>query len=189
MTKNDDRTSGDDVRPLPRIARPAATEYAEYYRRYIEQVPGDDVVQHLRAQGEATHALLVGIGEQGSAFRYAPGKWSIKQVVGHMIDGERLFSYRALAFARGDRGALPSMEQEEWMAAAGFDARPFASLVEEFRRVRLATLALFTSLTPEACARTGIASDNRFTVRSLVWIVAGHEMHHLGVLRERYGIG
>jgi uncharacterized damage-inducible protein DinB len=170
------------------IERPAATEYAEYYGLYIDRVPPGDVVAHLAAQGEATHALLARIDEPRSAFRYAPGKWSIKQLLGHVNDGERLFGYRALAFARKDPGALPSMEQDDWMAAADFDQRSFASLREEFRRVRQATLALFASFTPEVALRTGVASGNRFTVRSLMWIVAGHELHHLAVLRERYGV-
>jgi hypothetical protein len=171
------------------IHRPSPTEHAEYYAGYINQVPGDDALRHLVAQAPRTHELLVGVGEKASTHRYAPGKWSIKQVVGHLIDGERLFVYRALAFARKDQGALPSMEQDEWMAAADFDARSFASLVEEFRCVRAATIPFCASLTPDVLARQGVASDNRFTVRSLVWIVAGHEMHHLRVLRERYGVG
>ncbi len=170
------------------IARPAPTEHAEYYYNYVGQVPGDDALSHLVAQAAVTHDLLVGVGEERSAYRYASGKWSIKQVVGHMIDGERLFSYRALAFARRDQGALPSMEQDEWMAAADFDERSFASVVEEFRCVRAATIPFFTSLSKDALTRTGVASGNRFTVRSLVWIVAGHEMHHLRILRDRYGV-
>jgi len=172
------------MNPFP---RPAATEHADYYSRYIARVPDGDLLAHLARQGEQTHALLVGIGERQSAFRYAPDKWSIKQLVGHLSDGERLFGYRALSFARQDPGALPSMEQDDWMAAADFDHRPFASLIEELRRVRQSTLALFESFTPEVTLRTGIASGNRFTVRSLMWIVAGHELHHLAVLRERYG--
>lgn len=171
------------------IARPAPTEHADYYSGYVSQVPGDDAMRHLVTQATVTHDLLVGVGEKLSTHRYAPGKWSVKQVVGHMIDGERLFSYRALAFARKDQNTLPSMEQDEWMAAANFDERSFASLVEEFRCVRAATIPFFGSLTPEALVRTGVASGNRFTVRSLAWIVAGHEMHHLRILRERYGVG
>ena len=122
------------------IARPAPTEHAEYYGGYISQVPGEDAMRQLVTQATLTHDVLVGVGEKLSSHCYAPGKWSIKQVIGHMIDGERLFSYRALAFARKDQGALPSMEQDEWMAAANFDERSFASLVEEFRCVRAATI-------------------------------------------------
>jgi hypothetical protein len=170
------------------IPRPTAAEHADYYARYVSQVPGDDALAHLAARAEPLHALLVSIGEKQSQYRYAPDKWSIKQLVGHIADGERVFAYRALAFARGDQGALPSMAQDEWMAGADFDARSFASLVEELRCVRQATLALFGSFTPAVLARNGTASGNQFTVRSLVWIVAGHEMHHVNVLRERYGI-
>ena len=173
---------------MTRMPHPATAEYADYYHRYVSLVPEGDVVEHLVRQGDATHALLVGIGEERARFRYAPGKWSIKQLVGHISDGERLFGYRALAFARNDPGALPSMEQDDWMAAADFDARGFASLVEDYRRVRAATVSLFQGFTPEVGLRTGIASGNRFTVRALMWIVAGHELHHLAVLRERYAV-
>jgi|SRR5690606_8307288 len=171
------------------LLRPAPGEHAAFYRPYVDQVPDGDVLRWLAERGAATHRLLGAVDDARVAFRYAPGKWSVKQVVGHMIDAERTFAYRALAFARGERAALPSMDQEEWMAAAGFDARPFADLVEELRAVRAASLCLFRSFTPEVAARTGIASGCSFTVRSLVWIVAGHEAHHLRVLAERYGIG
>ena len=150
---------------MTQISRPEATEYAEYYARYVDRVPPGDLLTHLAVQGEATHALLLGIDESRSTFRYAPGKWSIKQLVGHVTDGERVFGYRALSFARKDPGALPGMEQDDWMAAAVFVQRPFAGLVEELHRARQATLAMFAGFTPEMALRTGVASGNRFTVR------------------------
>jgi uncharacterized damage-inducible protein DinB len=173
---------------MPILARPGPVEHADYYSRYVAAVPEGDVIAHLAAQVERTQALLRSVGEARAAHRYAPSKWSIKQVVGHMADTERVFTFRALAFARRDPSPLPSMEQEAWMAGADFDARPLRQLAEEFHAVRQATLALFSSFTPDVLARTGTASGNRFTVNSLVFIVAGHELHHLAVLAERYGV-
>ncbi len=167
-------------------ARPESSEYAPYYERYISLVPDEDLVQTLERQGAGTLALLRGLPEERGAHRYAPGKWSVKQLVGHVSDGERIFSYRALAFARGDPQALPGMEQEEWMAGADFDARTLSDLLDEFEAVRAATLHLLRHLSPEAWARRGVASDNEVTVRALAYIIAGHEAHHVRVLRERY---
>ena len=170
------------------IARPTPSEHAEYYGLYVSQVKGDDVLRHIADEIESMHRSLVAVGEEDAGHRYAQGKWSIKQVVGHLLDAERVFSYRALAFARGDAGELPSMDQNEWMAAADFDASRFTDLIEELRHLRLATLSLFKSFSPAACARTGVASGNTFTVRSLVWITAGHATHHMNILRQRYDV-
>ncbi len=167
-------------------ARPEAHEYASYYEKYVSLVPDTDLVETLERQGAETLVLLRGLSEEQGAHRYEPGKWSIKQLVGHISDGERIFSYRALAFARGDSQALPGMEQDEWMAGVDFDARTLADLAEEFEAVRSATIQLLRHLSPEAWARRGIASDNEVTVRALAYIIAGHEAHHLRVLRERY---
>ena len=170
----------------PAPARPAPDEYAAYYERYISLVPEGDVVETLERQGAETLALLRGLSEEQGAHRYEPGKWSVKQLVGHVSDGERIFSYRALAFARGDSQALPGMEQDEWMAGVDFDARTLSSLIDEFESVRAATLHLLRHLSPEAWARRGTASDNEVTARALAYIIAGHEAHHVRVLRERY---
>lgn len=166
--------------------RPESNEYAPYYERYISLVPGADLVETLERQGAETLALLRGLSEEQGAHRYEPGKWSIKQLVGHINDGERLFSYRALSIGRGDRASLPGMEQDEWMAGVDFDARTLSSLVDEFEAVRAATLLLFRYLSPEAWARRGTASDSEVTVRALAYIIAGHEAHHVRILRERY---
>ncbi len=170
------------------IPRPAPHEHAEYYRRYIDAVPDGEVVDHLRRQAIATRTLLDGIDERRAAFRYAPDKWSIKQVVGHVIDGERLFAHRALAIARRDPADQPSMDQEIWMAGADFDHRTLVSLRDELQAVRAATIALCATFDREVGDRRGRASGNLFSVRSLVWTLAGHELHHLGLLRERYGV-
>ena len=166
--------------------RPEAHEYASYYERYVSLVPDADLVETLERQGAETLALLRGLDEGRGAHRYEPGKWSVKQLVGHISDGERIFSYRALAFARGDSQALPGMEQEEWMAGVDFDARTLSDLADEFEAVRAATLLLLRHLSPEAWARRGTASDNEVTVRALAYIIAGHEAHHVRILRERY---
>lgn len=166
--------------------RPEANEYATYYERYISLVPEADLVETLERQGAETLALLRGLSEEKGAHRYEPGKWSIKQLVGHVSDGERIFSYRALAFARGDGQSLPGMEQDEWMAGADFDARTLSELIDEFEIVRAATLHLLRHLSPEAWMRRGTASDSEITVRALAYIIAGHETHHVQVLRERY---
>jgi hypothetical protein len=170
------------------IPRPAPTEHADYYARYVACVPEGDVLAHLREQGERTRTLLQGVSETRAAHRYAPRKWSIKQVVGHMLDTERLFGFRALAFARRDPSPLPSMDQDLWVEGADFDARSLASIAIEFRAVRAATAAMFAGFAPDALLRSGIASGNAFTVRSLAYIVAGHEMYHLQILAERYGV-
>lgn len=167
-------------------ARPEANEYAPYYERYISLVPDADLIETLERQGAETLALLRGLSEEQGAHRYEPGKWSVKQLVGHVNDGERLFSYRALSIARGDRAALPGMEQDEWMAGVDFDARTLSDLADEFEAVRSATLHLLRHLSPEAWARRGIASDNEVTARALAYVIAGHEAHHIRVLRERY---
>jgi uncharacterized damage-inducible protein DinB len=167
-------------------SRPGADEYAPYYERYVSLVPDADLVETLERQGAETVALLRGLSEEQGAHRYEPGKWSVKQLVGHVCDGERIFSYRALAFARGDLQALPGMEQDEWMAGVDFDARTLSSLVDEFEAVRSATLHLLRHLSPEAWARRGTASGNEVTARALAYIIAGHEAHHVRVLRERY---
>src|ERR1044071_1498417 len=170
----------------PALLRPEASEYAPYYERYISLVPDADLVETLERQGAETLALLRGLSEEKGAHRYEPGKWSVKQLVGHVNDGERIFSYRALAFARGDGQALPGMEQDEWMAGVDFAARTLSDLIDEFESVRAATLHLLRHLSPEAWARRGIASDNEVTVRALAYIIAGHVAHHVRVLRERY---
>jgi len=170
----------------PASTRPESNEYASYYEKYVSLVPDADLVETLERQGAETLALLRGLSEEQGAHRYEPGKWSVKQLVGHVSDGERIFSYRALAFARGDGQALPGMEQEEWMAGVDFDARTLSDLADEFAAVRAATLHLLRNLSPEAWSRRGTASDNEITVRALAYIIAGHEAHHVRILRERY---
>jgi uncharacterized damage-inducible protein DinB len=166
--------------------RPESTEYGAYYGRYIERVPEGDLIATLEAQRAETGALLAGIGEERSLHRYEPGKWSIREVVGHVADAERIFAYRALRIARGDETPLPGFEQNDYVRRAGFDRRTLRDLAAELDAVRHATLHLARSLDDEALSRRGTASDLPISARALFWIIAGHERHHLGILRERY---
>jgi len=168
------------------IGRPESTEVAPYYLTYINQVTGDDVLATLESQLPDSLAFFSTISEEKSLHRYAPDKWSIRQVLNHIGDTERAFTFRALWFARGFDTPLPSFDQNIAVAGAEADKRSWASHIEDLRRVRLATLSLFANLPPEAWLRRGIASDNPFTVRALAYIAAGHVTHHVRILRERY---
>ncbi len=170
----------------PGLKRPGADEHAPYYGLYVRQVPEGGVLEILAEEVGRTVALLTPLDEAQAAFRYASGKWSVKEVVGHLIDVERVFAQRALHFARRDRAPLPSMEQDDWVEAGRFNRRTLASLLDEFTTVRQATLAMFHGFDPEAWPRRGIASDVGFTVRSLPHIIAGHEIHHRNVLATKY---
>jgi len=161
-------------------------EVSDYYRGYTDLVPGGDVVAQLRKQHEESQALLATISEERAEHRYEPGKWSVKEVVGHLTDTEWAFSYRAMRFARGDATELPGIDQDVLVAGADFAGRSLASLAEEWRELRAANTTLFESLGAAALDRRGVASGNEFTVRGLMYVIAGHELHHRRVLRERY---
>lgn len=168
------------------IPYPDATEYAPYFARYIERVPEGDILDILERQSVETAALLAGVSEDEASFRYAPDKWSIRQVVGHMTDTERVMLYRALSFARGEQAMLPGFDENAYVAGARFDERTLHGLADEFRLVRAATIPFFAALTPEELRRVGTANNRTYTVRALAWIIAGHEVHHMSLLRERY---
>ncbi len=168
------------------IGRPEPSEAAPYYFTYIDQVEGADAGAALESQLEQAAGLLAGISEEQSLHRYAPEKWSIRQVLSHVSDTERSFAFRALWFARGFDSPLPSYDQNIAAAGAEADRVSWAAHREEFQRVRLASISLVANLPPEAWMRSGIASDKRFTVRALAFLMAGHCAHHLRILRERY---
>jgi uncharacterized damage-inducible protein DinB len=168
------------------IGRPGPSEAAPYYFTYIDRVIGEDVIGVLASQLEETLGFCADISEGRSLHRYAEDKWSIRQVLNHVTDSERVFAFRALWFARGFETALPSYDQNTAVPAAEADRISWAAHVEEFRRVRLASLALFQNMPSTAWVRTGIASDNPFTVRALAYVIAGHLIHHVALLRERY---
>jgi hypothetical protein len=165
---------------------PERNEAAPYYFKYIDQVQSDDVLGVLEAQLEETLAFLLGITEEGSLHRYAPDKWSIREVLNHVSDTERVFLFRAFWFARGFDSPLPSFDEKVSAGAARADELSWARHVEELRAARLATLTFFRNLPAEAWMRSGTASDNLFTVRAIAYIVAGHAAHHVAILRERY---
>ena len=169
-----------------RSTRPAADEFAPYYGTYITKVPDGDVVQTLNGQIAHTLGYLRAIPESKGGHRYAAGKWSVREVVGHLSDAERIFAYRALRFARGDSTPLASFDENAYVANARLDDRPLASLIDEYEAVRAATIAMFDGLFPEEWIRAGEASGKRMSVRALAWVIAGHELHHLDVLRTRY---
>lgn len=168
------------------LGRPQEGEAAPYYSKYTDQVPGDDPTAVIEAQLDETLAFLGGIGEEASLHRYAPGKWSMRQLLSHVNDTERAFAFRALWFARAFDSPLPSFDQDIAAAGALADSIAWVAHVEEFRGVRMSTISLFRNLPPEAWMRSGIASGNSFTVRALAFIIAGHVTHHVKILRERY---
>ena len=171
---------------MPCYHRPSPDEYAPYYHKYVSLVPAGDVLVTLAGQGTEAADLWAGLDEARAGRRYAPGKWSVKEVVGHLLDTERVFALRALWFARGGAGPLPSMEQDDWVAAGRFDARRLDDLAGEHAVLRRATLLQFGSLDESALERRGVASGHEITVRAFPWLIAGHERHHLAIIRERY---
>lgn len=166
--------------------RPQPSEYADYYGNYIAKVPGTDVLSVLESQRLQMVQLFAGRSERDGSFRYAPEKWTVKEVLGHINDTERIFTYRALRFARGDRTELPGFEQDDYVRSAGFGARRLADLAEEFGAVRSGSIALFRSFGEEVWDRRGVANEKEVTVRALAFITAGHQMHHRIILEERY---
>jgi uncharacterized damage-inducible protein DinB len=171
----------------PRFDRPDESEYAPFYAGYIALVPpGAELLELLEQQGAETAELLARLPDSRGDFAYAPGKWTLKEVLGHIADAERVFAYRALRFARGDTTPLASFNEQAWTPNSGAASRSVADLAGELRAVRAATLALLRHLPAEAPTRRGTASGKEVSVRALAWIIAGHERHHLGILRERY---
>jgi len=166
--------------------RPAANEFAAYYSTYVDRITSDDILGALQAQLDTTLSVLTGISEDKSLHRYAADKWSIRQLLNHVTDTERVFVYRALWFARGFDTALPGFDQNVAVPTAAAEQFSWASHVEDFRAVRAATLTFFRNLPEEVWGRSGVASGNPVTVRALAYIVAGHVAHHMAILQERY---
>lgn len=172
---------------MDRITLPQDEEYFPYYGKYIALVSGEPLAA-LAAQHAVTHRMLAPLDDARAMHRYAPGKWSVKEVVGHVMDCERVFAYRALSIARGDSAPLPCMDEDRWAPEGRFDERPMPDLVAELAAVRAATLALVHGLPAGVETRRGTACDKTVSVRALVAIIAGHELHHVAMLRERYGL-
>jgi hypothetical protein len=171
------------------VERPGPDEYLDYYGRYIATVPDGDLIAQLAVQGRATAELLAATPESRGDFRYAPGKWTVKEVIGHLGDVERIMSYRLLRIARGDPTPLAGFDENAYVPAAHFERRTIADIAAELSVIRGATLALLRNLDAEALARRGEANGSGVSARALAWIIAGHELHHLGTLKERYDVG
>ncbi len=168
--------------------RPNVNEYRPYFSRYIDLVPDGNVTDHLTHGFERTFAALSALTPDQAHHRYAPDKWSVQEVIGHLCDAERVFAYRALRFARADTTPLEGFDEGAWMPYSRFDEREFTGLLDEWRGVRAASVGLFSGLGADAWLRVGTASAHPASVRALSYIIAGHELHHLASFRERYGV-
>ncbi len=166
--------------------QPQPDEYNPYYHKYISLVDTEDIVGALTAQAGQTVAILSGLPENMGDHSYAPGKWTIKQLLGHIIDSERIFAYRALRIARNDPKPMEGFEQDDYVRNGGFEHCTLNGLIEEFQAVRRSTVLLFAHMHADACERRGIANQNEVSVRALAWIIAGHELHHKQILKEKY---
>lgn len=168
------------------MPRPEPTEYDPYYGRYVQLVPDGEVLETLEREMHTTQDLLAAVPAAKETYRYAPGKWSLRDVVGHLVDVERAFAWRCLWIARAAPGSLPSFEQDEWADVSNAGRRPLAELAEEWKALRRDNVLLFAGLDDEAMARTGIASGKAFTARTFPWIIAGHEIYHRRLLQRDY---
>lgn len=168
------------------VGRPGKDEFAPFYAGYMEHADVDDILTALEDQCSEVFELFASLPVAMGDHRYAPGKWTIKEVLGHVIDSERVFAYRALSFARGDRTPLPGFEQDDYVKAADFGRRPMENLLAEFEHVRLSNLALFRSFDADEWRAQGVANEVSFSVRALAHIIYGHAAHHLGVIHQRY---
>jgi hypothetical protein len=173
---------------LPTFApgKPGSDEYAPYYRTYVSLVPENDIVAALEKQAQETVSLLASRKEADGDFSYGPGKWSLKEVLGHLIDSERVFSYRIMRIARNDKTPMEGFEQDDYVQYGPFRRSTLAALVEEFKSVRLATLSLLRGLDEDSWMRRGVANKNEVSVRGIAYIIAGHELHHRKILQEKY---
>jgi len=168
--------------------RPAAGEYAPFFAGYEKLVPETDVLPVLAAQAAEIRRIAASVPADRETFRYAPGKWSVREILGHMGDGERVFGYRAFCISRGDQTALPGFEENDYVAESAYDRQTAAELADDFAGVRTANLAVLGRLDPERWSRVGNANGTPVSVRALAFIMAGHARHHIGVLKTRYGV-
>ncbi len=173
--------------PTQTISYPEPSEYAPYYQKYVAHVAGQNVLETLATQLDALEPLR-SLDESRALHRYAPGKWSVKEVIGHMTDAERIFTYRMLRVARGDETPLPGFDQDPYVEAGKFDRLPIGVLIDAFRAARMSTIALVGEIEDDAWSRRGTASGFPVSVRALAFIIAGHTAHHVGILRDKYGM-
>ena len=172
--------------PAPATGRPDPSEYAPYYDRYSSLITSPEIIPTLEAQRRQMLLLLSGRDEADGDFRYAPGKWSVKEVLGHICDAERIFAYRALRISRGDQTPLPGFEQDPYITNGPFARLTLPDLIDDYIAVRRASLTLFRNFDEQAWLRRGIASDKEVSVRAIAYMLAGHELHHRRILEQRY---
>ena len=169
--------------------RPATSDYDPYYAPYLALVTEEDVLEAIEQQSSATQKLLSTVDERRASHRYAEGKWSIKELMGHVCDAERVFGYRLMAVARGEEKSLPGFDEKAYVASGVFDGWKLTDLVEHYAHLRRANVLLLRNLPEGALDRRGVANERPVTARAIAWILVGHERHHMNVLRERYGVG
>jgi uncharacterized damage-inducible protein DinB len=170
------------------MTRPTPTDYAPPHAGYVDLVDEEDILSAMQEQSSQTQKLLASLDEQRATYRYGEGKWSIKEVIGHIVDAERIIGYRALAVARGDTQPLPGFDENSYVQNASFDAWKLGDLAEEYALVRRSNIVFFQNLPPEAWDRRGIANQHPVSVRGLAYVIVGHERHHLQVLRDKYNV-
>lgn len=168
--------------------RPQPGEYGDFYEQYIDLVQKPNVIQSLIEQGQRVYTLIQKLDAKEADYRYKEGKWSVKEVIGHLVDTERIMAYRALCISRGETKSLPGYDQDEYVETANFDNRSLQNLSTEYDALRNANISLFNSFSEEQTKHTGTANNNTVSVRALAYIIAGHEQHHLNVLEEKYGL-
>lgn len=166
--------------------RPAPGDYSTYYENYLKLIEGDDILKILNEQSKKTQDILNSFSEHRGNFRYADGKWTVKELVGHLLDTERVFAYRALCIARGEKKSLPGFDQDDYVKEGNFNRRELFDLNYEFRLLRESNLLLFRTFTPEMLKLKGFANESSITVLAILFIIAGHEKHHMNVLKEKY---
>jgi len=168
--------------------KPADNEYGEYYHKYVKGLDDSPLNDHLQKQKTTLLQMFEKLSEEQAAFRYAEGKWSVKQVIGHMIDTEQIFCYRAISFARGENQSLPGYDQDAYVENARFDELSVERLIRRYSATRELTLSLIDSMNEAELTKKGLANNNPVTVRAIFWIIAGHENHHIRFFREKYGL-
>ena len=168
------------------IAKPKSGQYPEYLETYIGRVPSNDLIHYFENQQDSVASLAALLSEEQLMHRYAEGKWSVKDIFAHLIDSERIFNYRALTFARGDATELPGFEENDYVNTANADTRSAPQIIADFNAGRCSTIELFKSFDEEMLDKIGVANATARSVRAMGYAIAGHEIHHLGVIRERY---
>ncbi len=172
-----------------KVDRPKQNEYAPFYAGYVGRVPETQILDALREQPEELKRISDSLTPERERFRYAPDKWSVRELFGHLVDAERFFGHRAFCISRGDQTPLPGWDENSYIAGSTYDSRPLAELVKDFSLLREANSRLFESLEAATWPREGVANGAKVTVRALAYIMTGHARHHLSVLKERYGVG